>query len=134
MIAFYLLGVVGLLISNLLNLASFNKATQGLSNYDTTKLFYKQNLFYSIASALFVPSVCFLLTLPGAEWLVRYNSGGQMDGSTPFQVYLVAFLIGLGVDQLIHKIKNLVKANPLDTRPLVTEIKQSQTVISPKGE
>lgn len=115
---FLLLAFAGALVALFLSLIVFARSTNRLQNFETMQAYGKLNAFFMYASLILITVVSFLLTVPGGDWLIKYLSGNQLDGTTPFQFYLMAFLTGLLIHFIIDKIRGIVKPVQLDTRTL----------------
>lgn len=106
---FFLLAYAGWIVSISFNLSGFQRATPGIQFGETVKKFFSMNVFNTIISFVVITVLCFLLNQPGSEWVIKYSTANQLDGSTPFQVYLFSFVIGLAIDVICYKIRGIVK-------------------------
>jgi hypothetical protein len=118
MFTFYILAFLGFLISLLFNIASFNSSARDADNFTKVSFYFKWNFINTLASLIFTFVLCFLLNQPGSEWIIKFASMNQLEGSTPFQVYLFAFLIGLCIDQISYKVRGIINPVKFDSQSI----------------
>jgi hypothetical protein len=120
-LTYELLSLSGALVVIFWSLMTFSKQTNQLNNIKTLKTWWSLKAFFVIGAVIFITVTSFLLTVTGGDWLVKYFSAGQFDGTTPFGFYAAAFLSGLLIQLIADKWSASNKPVQLDLRDLATQ-------------
>jgi len=106
---FLVLALLGLITHYLMQLASFNKGTPGISIIPTIKKYFEINSFYAIASLILTLVFSYLLNQDGGNELIKILTGGNVATDKPFAYYLTAYIMGFGIDYILIFLRKLIK-------------------------
>ena len=101
-----------MLIYILFDLKEFDKRTQALNAYETFKLYFKLgNLLKICIGAILIILYVNISTMVGGEWLIKYTSGGLIDGDTPAELHFFVVMVGLVNQVIVDKLFNILDKN-----------------------
>ena len=106
-------GYLGILFYLIIDIKDFDKKTPGLNMKETINLYFSLNAYLKIILAIIVVSVLIVIaTTTGGSFVIKYMTADFMDGDTPAELMLYAFLLGAFWSVVVDKLTNILsKAN-----------------------
>jgi hypothetical protein len=102
-------GYLGMIVYIIFDLLEFNKRTMALNAFDTLKHYFNLSNILKIVMGMVLVGVYINISLMvGGEWLIKYVSGNLIDGDTPAEVCLFAFMIGVLNQVVLDKLVNIL--------------------------
>ena len=102
-------GYLGIVFYLLLDIKDFDKKTPTLNMKETFKLYFSLNAYLKIAIAVIIVSVLIVIaTTTGGSFVIKYMTADFIDGDTPAELMLYAFLLGAFWSVVVDKLTNLL--------------------------
>ena len=104
-----LFGYLGILFYLLIDIKDFDKKTPSLKIAETIKLYFSLNAYLKLFIAILLVTVLIVVAMAsGGGFIIKYMTADFIDGDTPAELMLYAFLLGAFWGVVVDKLTNII--------------------------